>query len=164
MKIKMCLWWWRQWRRHVTLCSASTSPLKQQRNWWISSKSLPCPDIVVNQKTSSRMSWLGGGRRIVCEETTISMRGNQPLCGWQFSWYGSWESHTSRVEIISSGRNHPTNNGILATHPWGWEVCHWLPRPSSNLHHLSIVHASYHIWWKWSSCKKANTDPLEWLW
>ncbi len=36
------------------------------KNWRISSKSLPWPNIVVNPRTFSRMSRLGGGRRIVC--------------------------------------------------------------------------------------------------
>ena len=160
----MCLWCQRQWKTHVRLCSTSTSPPKQQRNWRISSKSLPWPNIVVNPRTSSRMSRLGGGQVSYVEEATISTRGNQPLCGWQSARFWSCQPYTWRVASVSSGRSHPPDNGILAAHPWGWEVCHWFSCASGNFHHSPIILAGYCICWKWAICEKANEDPTEWLW
>ena len=98
------------------------------------------------------------------EEAKISTRGHQPLCGGQSSWFRCCKSYASRVEIVSSGRNHPANNGILAASPWGWAVCYWFSCPTGNIHHSPNVLASYCICWKWSCCEKAYTDPLEWLW
>ncbi len=164
LQLQMCLWWQGQWRKRVPLCSTSTSPHKQQKNWRINRKSLPWPNIAVNQRTSSRMSRLGGGQQPYVEDARISTRGNQLLCGGQFSWFRSCKSYAWRVEIMLPGRNHPTNNGILAANTWGWEVYHWFPCPSGNLHHSSIILASYCICWKWSCCEKAYEDPLKWLW
>jgi hypothetical protein len=158
----MCLWWQRQWRTHGILCSTSTSPPKQQKNWRISSKSLPCPNIAVNQSTSSRMSRLGGGWRII-HWRGYNFYERQSAIMWLtilMIWILSI-SHMKSGNYLS-GRNHPRNNGILAAHTWG-EVYRWFSHPSGNLHHLSIILASYCICWKWSTCEKANRDPLEWL-
>ncbi len=83
----------------------------------------------------------------------ISTRGHQPLCGGQSSWFRSCKYYAWRVEIVSSGRNHPANDSILAANPREWEECYWFPHPTGNLHHLSIVLVSYPICWKWSCCK-----------
>ncbi len=132
------------------------------KKWRISSKSLPCPSIAVNWRTSSRTSRLGGGQCIACWSDYKFFERQSAIM--RLTILMTWILRISHMEIMSLGRNHPTNYGILAVHPWEWEVCHWFACPSSNLHYFSIVLASYCIWWKWSSCETTNKDPVEWHW